>query len=513
MTEKRYQSDWAKAKSRDLVKDMIQKTLLKFRKPEELSVLCLPGIDAEEIFQVYDALGIPRKNIVGVERESDIADALEQKDLGIKLFKGDLEDYINEQPIIDFDVVSLDYTGIVSLAQILTLRSISEKQKRNHFVLHSANSLRRDKQSNFLYYCGYTMGYSNESLENDLETVSNRINNYFRKFEMKEKLIPEKQISYTPLIESGFNCTTDINYDTVFRFILGRNYEKMIKYCEDKAEEITGMKLKIDPLNPAKSIKGTIWHPIVQPMIHNLMLDAISEHVKRFIITSKDFPEILMHAIQRAAKNSKFFIKRDIQCYSYISETSTPMLGDVYFLSFPEKEVNIAKEITDKVNYPDYFYIKDTATALELHALALKYSKASRKFIPDAKQLNLIENLNNRVFLGSSSKPVLTKGRALEEFRAGTTLDKIKEKYRGWDNKPLAQWKAHFTMGTYDANKPDYVTTGNDNVEKLSKLEALDLLSSGVPIKEIAEAFPASFSPTQLRALKAHLTMGTYESE
>ena len=76
MTEKRYQSDWAKAKSRDLVKDMIQKTLLKFRKPEELSVLCLPGIDAEEIFQVYDALGIPRKNIVGVERESDIADAL-----------------------------------------------------------------------------------------------------------------------------------------------------------------------------------------------------------------------------------------------------------------------------------------------------------------------------------------------------------------------------------------------------------------------------------------------------
>ena len=68
MTEKRYHDDWAKTKSRDLVRLMIERTLLKFRRPKDIRVLCFPGIDAEEIIQVYDSLGIPRSNVVGVER-------------------------------------------------------------------------------------------------------------------------------------------------------------------------------------------------------------------------------------------------------------------------------------------------------------------------------------------------------------------------------------------------------------------------------------------------------------
>ena len=47
--EKHYATDWAKAKSRDLVRDMIQKTVATFRESKDLRVLCFPGIDATEV--------------------------------------------------------------------------------------------------------------------------------------------------------------------------------------------------------------------------------------------------------------------------------------------------------------------------------------------------------------------------------------------------------------------------------------------------------------------------------
>ena len=83
--EKHYADDWAKAKSRDLVRDVIERNLLRIRKPKDLQVLCFPGIDATEVFQVYDSLGIPRENITGLERDPYVAEQIERKNLGIKM--------------------------------------------------------------------------------------------------------------------------------------------------------------------------------------------------------------------------------------------------------------------------------------------------------------------------------------------------------------------------------------------------------------------------------------------
>lgn len=45
---------------------------------------------------------------------------------------------------------------------------------------------------------------------------------------------------------------------------------------------------------------------------------------------------------------------------------------------------------------------------------------------------------------------------------------------------------------------------------KISKDDAISLLKDGIPIGEILEAFPNSFTKGQLAAIKAHITMGTY---
>ena len=40
-----------------------------------------------------------------------------------------------------------------------------------------------------------------------------------------------------------------------------------------------------------------------------------------------------------------------------------------------------------------------------------------------------------------------------EAFEAGATVEYLQQNYRGLENKPLSQWKAHVTMGTYNTQK------------------------------------------------------------
>jgi hypothetical protein len=147
-----------------------------------------------------------------------------------------------------------------------------------------------------------------------------------------------------------------------------------------------------------------------------------------------------------------------------------------------------------------------------VYKLLIDYSKAAIKFMNEDELIKVHDNEKNRIFLGNSSKPVLTKKRAVEEFMAGATVEELKEKYRSWSNKPLPQWKAHVTMHTYDT-KANLEYEEDSNLEKITKEEAIDLLSSGIPVKEIYDAFPTSFSPGQLRAYKARLTIGSYSNK
>ena len=80
----------------------------KRKNRHNLKVACFPGHEALEIINVYDKLDIPRKNIVGIEADPNIARELKQKNLGIEIFKGfDYEFF--EQTNKRFDIINLDY--------------------------------------------------------------------------------------------------------------------------------------------------------------------------------------------------------------------------------------------------------------------------------------------------------------------------------------------------------------------------------------------------------------------
>lgn len=540
--DKRYDSDWAKAKSRDLLKDMIARTLLKFRKPKDLKVLCLPGVDAAEILQVYDPLGIPRENITGVEREAPIAEILRGKEidgkpLGIKVIHDSLDDYLvktyKSHAPLNFDVVSLDYTGPLRLKHIQSLQILSEIEGRNHFVLHQANLVKRDAISKGFYLMG--AGYSGDNLRtfedhgNTSKLISpidalisvNRASNALANGGAQEI----KSGAYSTMLHGALGGSNSGCVEDLFLFSCGRAREKIldsmmpafksmaVSVCEERQ-----IPFKIDYEQPLHSMIDMVGpHPAVMRFFESVTLSNLARDCQNLDLNQKDFPVWLMSSLNSTGRRGKYFKPRDIETYSYVSESGSPMMGDIYFASYPEGVDAAAARVARAVGYPraGEFRCNDV---LELLGAVREFYKQTHKFGEGALLQKLFDKMHDRQFLGSSSRPVLTKQRAIEEFRAGATIEELREKYRASADKPLAQWKAHVTMGTYDENpirvEEELVEhTEDSDLEKITKEDAIDLLSSGIPVDEIHATYPTSFTLGQLRAYKAHIKMGTYNTD
>ena len=103
-----------KRRVRSMLRKFVKKTILRHHSPKEVRVLCLPGPEAIEIFQIWDRLGVPRENVVAFERDPGAYRALVEKDLGITVFNLDVNHFLVSNVVLrhgPFHVVNLDYTG------------------------------------------------------------------------------------------------------------------------------------------------------------------------------------------------------------------------------------------------------------------------------------------------------------------------------------------------------------------------------------------------------------------
>ena len=102
-----------KRRIRKYWRDFVRKTVLKYYRPREVRVICLPGPEALEVFQVWDRLGVPRENIWAFERDPEAYRALKEKELGVRLFNMDVNEFFMEKEPDEgpFHVINLDYTG------------------------------------------------------------------------------------------------------------------------------------------------------------------------------------------------------------------------------------------------------------------------------------------------------------------------------------------------------------------------------------------------------------------
>jgi len=145
MAIKHYNNDPAKARSRDMVRGMLENTVLKDKQASEVRVICFPGIDAREVYEVYDEVGISRENITGLEMYGDIAGQIAATCRGINVVNASAENYFEDIDKHRYDVVSLDFTGPINRQTRSLIRNILNKQELPAFLMHTAHSMRRDK--------------------------------------------------------------------------------------------------------------------------------------------------------------------------------------------------------------------------------------------------------------------------------------------------------------------------------------------------------------------------------
>lgn len=520
MTEKHYSDDWAKDKSRDLVRTTIDDTLMTFRKPKQMKVLCFPGIDALEILQVYDQLGIPRKNITGIERYKDVADAIRAKNLGINVVNDTLENYVAKQSQFDLDVISLDYTQPISNEEIDTVTEMVKKQKRNNFVLHVANSIRRDAQSDDLYrggLFGIDVSLHKQSIEENSAAVKDSlaaIDGFNTKRNENESSSIEKSRAFSKLILStcsgygyiGAGERFSEQMDKIINFLSGPYKSEIMDQMKEVAKKV-GLEFIPSEKGPMSSIKNKQF---VEAYSVVTIKELLEQRTKNTLQKIDGLNSELCNAMMHHTKDEGFYRSVLERYYSYISESGCPMVGDILFLQKPIYMLNHASNLMNLIGFPRDFAIKDQA---EFSREYVGYVKSALEFYYKIKKFNGQIDPLERSFLGNASKPVLSKKRFLEELDAGHDVNYVKEKYRGWKNKPLTQWKAHYTMGTYSSAKMVDESDEDGDLEKITKEEAIGLLSSGIPPAEIAEAYPTSFKVSQLRGYKASISRGSYDSK
>jgi hypothetical protein len=530
MTYKHYSNDWAKTKSRELVRDMIQKTLLTFRRPKDLHVLCLPGIDAQEIFEVYDILGIPRKNITGVEINRKIAREISAKNLGITVVPQSVEEYVANQRSLDFDVVSLDYTGPISNDNVDVIRELRRKQQVNSFIFHQANLIRRDHNSAYLYGFGslhqdiqsHLQGGFNgqepltyEELLKAFGQICKKHNDLVAKIHNHSSIQDKKDLAFTCQLTSQFESVDNSSNLRILRWLSRRNYEQNLSDAENELTKLFGLPYKLDLTKEKGSPSDCIASHFLSTLLIDMFVEACSRYCfdvgyKTFNLEKIIDPQSVFFALRMASNESgKVFMRAGQSRYSYISESGSPMIGDIYFLRHPAIIIKKAEEVTRAIGFPDSFNIKEIFPFAR--AINEFYELIEKNYPLFHSHRNIVSTDSERIYFGNSSRPVLTKKRFIEELEAGKSVKSIKAEYRGWEKKPLPAWYSHFKMGTYCSREMLEEAQEDSDLEKITREQAIDLLSSGIPVKEIYAAYPTSFSMGTLRAYKAHITMNARE--
>jgi hypothetical protein len=502
MAKKHYSSDWAKAKARGLVANMIKKHILSRKKPEEIHVLCFPGIDAIEVFEVYDVLGIPRQNVVGIERHKPTAGIIRQICPGIDLREKELDDYVAGESQLNFDILSVDFIGALDQKTIDLIKVIREKQKPDDFLFHAANLLRRDQRSRAQYVVGnavVNLIESKATLERMLssqpaqlpakigDSLCERVQNSLNHFREDGFNQEQKAQAYSFALRLGLNGMKVTGPEELLRF--GLNYQSYQQVLQQWREKGFRPEDALAMLGDAM----TGGREFMQQLQHKLEVICKNKTLPLEVVS------VLLQSVIIAAKGKFYFVEPlSYERYSYISESGAPMLGDIYFAHRPREFIKAANRVAGTIGFRNGV-VRD----------AKSISQAVFEFgltAPAVLRYAQFESLNpkERTFLGNSAKPILTRKRFNEELEAGLDIESIQQKYRGWSKKPLSEWEAAYRTGQILVE--EIRETEKDMPEKS---ELIQMLREGIPAEEIHEAWPSLTIPS-LRAYQANLTRGAY---
>jgi len=438
--------DPVKQKSREKQREFIAKNLLSFKKPKDVRVVCFPGAEAEgeealEVKEIYDSLGIPRQNIVGLEADPERAKRLRKAELGIIVEQKLDLDFFKETGR-QFDIISLDYTGYRDESKWQALHQIAGRQiLYGNGILCTNYSANREskKYQKQLFLLQQDLVLHDEENGNKPKSLEQEIKSFIK----GEKDLDLKKIrdalTYRTLMimRMGTSAlkgikllTTHQNYDEA---------QKVLKKFEEEEKETDPLLVNFCLENRYESGMGNAGHSHPLSYLYRKMnMELLGNFIMKNNGINKNLANFFVDYL--VEKEMKAQYPKNIERYSYISNKNTRMEMDL--ISFMSAE-RFYKKFNNNV-----IYNPETG---KLTLINLNNKKLFEIWKEVRKQKHF--DVPERIYLGSSwespkRKERISKGDAIDLLRSGCSPAEISECYRGFTKMQLAAFKAHYiTMG------------------------------------------------------------------
>ncbi len=322
---KSFKQDPAKALWRERIVDFVRQHYTP-NQIRNFRVLCFAGKEMAEVFDVYDELGVKRKNVVSLEydrsefeAESALNDSLEQR---IKVVPASALDYLSQRTVEPFDLISLDYCGYFNEEKYQTLCSLARRTWLSPKAVLITN---------------YQSGRENA-----------RTQQGFRATGLYMK-------SHDDLVSSDFSAYAD--------FVVAN---KGLVDDETKLEELRDHTIQCTAVAEMAYGSGFWNTPFFKVWLESQPEEtkkAIAETVDSLNLSQNtDQRELLSRFMVEGQRNNRdllliYFLKSqtttfecsDHQSYKYVSDSGTPLISDFYL--FEQELIKLPPEVKKSVSY------------------------------------------------------------------------------------------------------------------------------------------------------------------
>ncbi len=437
----------------------LRKELKDSTRRKKLTVACFPGHEGLEITRVYDSLGIPRENIVGIEGDPEIADEIARRDFGIQPFRGSDYEFLTTTDT-RFDIVNLDYQGHLTSAVRDSLAVLCGRPVLNHNAILGTNFLGKRESSAKLHYdsIGGVIDRGDLVRDSIAHLLSGEMSEGKEILERYLKTDIREPMKGIPLSEKRDRGITG---NILFHMINGRGN--------------IGLPMPVRKLIEA-DVEGELYkHPAIREFLD--IFDQEGNYAERMRALTESPFFILMHfivtnqmevclrdigldpdAATEAAKlmiadsNNPLLASR-VYRGRYIGDNGSPMLFDffhvkkfrnVFWRKKPQIEFSKGLQAVVTMGVGEYRDVME-----EVYRFALY----TNKLHPDGR------NWPEREFLGSSARTragkaegsqlgTIARDEALDLLMAGCTAEEIAECYEGFTEEQLETMRGELSPKT-----------------------------------------------------------------
>ncbi len=388
-------------------------------------VVCFPGAQALEIFEVYDVLKIPRSNITGIERDDCVFAQLEELKLGINLFHGEASDFFSKPE--EFDVVSLDYTQLPSLETIRIVRRLFNE--------------RRFARKSFLYTNFY----------------SSRINDFTKynlPYVFSHELVskgPRKKRLRGTFTSTHFWPTAQNALNIPLRTFRSDGLTHLLLLClrEDSFLDAMLAQPEVLPVKRVLEIISGDYKTFTKTVLP--VADCHEVGNGRFSCSQQAMGELLRASFNQDVSTGKplhlEYAIPMLQRFEYVSDDGSLMYSDFLFLERGDEHIAAYKSAV--AGFCKHGHLMPAGST---NAERIRNKKILEKHANDWAQKTrmydlFLKRLPPRVDVTPNK---ISKNEALSLLRQGKSPQCIAQNYQGFSQGQLAAFRAHITMGTYD---------------------------------------------------------------